>query len=232
MLSVLCCWKPPEQKWLAYKSWSIGIETLACKSNDANRGGAPREAIDKEVPKSAWISRSGVEWIWRGFLGQGKRGMRSLLKNSHRFPEQNPHCFGWESVPESVPQNYINWVHAYGVVRQHGVLRRVLGRFWEGFWGRVLGRVLRRGPAMGFAVKRVLRRVLRRVQKVPGTPPWRVRPLRRAPQVPLCLLIPWLCSQALRPCPPPRTGFSGLRPEMGKKRKNIGFGLYQKIGKN
>ena len=36
---------------------------------------------------------------------------------------------------------YINhwellWVHAYGVVRQHSVLRRVLRRFWEGFWER------------------------------------------------------------------------------------------------
>ena len=43
-------------------------------------------------------------------------------------------------------------VHAYGVVRQHSVLRRVLRRFWEGFWGRVLRRVLRRGSAVGFTV--------------------------------------------------------------------------------
>ena len=40
---------------------------------------------------------------------------------------------------------------------------------------------------MGFTMKRVLRRVLKRgsekggFQKVPTTPPWRVRPLRRAP---------------------------------------------------
>ena len=45
------------------------------------------------------------------------------------------------------------WGHAYGGVRQHSVLRRVLGRFWEGFWGRVLRRVLRRGASMGFTVK-------------------------------------------------------------------------------
>ena len=44
-----------------------------------------------------------------------------------------------------------HWVHASGVVRQHNVLRGVLGRFWEGFWGRVLRMVLRRGPfSMGF----------------------------------------------------------------------------------
>ena len=46
-----------------------------------------------------------------------------------------------------------------------------------------------------------------------------------------------LCSQscfflALRPCPPARTGFSGLRPEIGKNWKKIGFGLPHKIGKN
>ena len=33
----------------------------------------------------------------------------------------------------------------------------------------------------------------------------------------------------LGPCPPAGTGFSGLRPELGKNRKNIGFGLPQKI---
>ena len=32
----------------------------------------------------------------------------------------------------------------------------------------------------------------------------------------------------LGPCPPARTGFSGLQPEIGKNRKNIGFGLPQK----
>ena len=42
-------------------------------------------------------------------------------------------------------------VHAIqGVVRQHGVLRRVLRRFWEGFWRRVLRRVLRSGLSMVF----------------------------------------------------------------------------------
>ena len=39
-------------------------------------------------------------------------------------------------------------------------------------------------------------------------------------------------SPILRPCPPARTGFSGFWPEIGKNRKNIGFGLPRKIGKN
>ena len=45
-------------------------------------------------------------------------------------------------------------MHAWGVIRQHRVLRRVLRRFWEGLWGRVLKRALRRGPAMGFTVNK------------------------------------------------------------------------------
>ena len=76
------------------------------------------------------------------------------------------------------------WAHAQGVVRQHRILIRVLRRLWEGFWeGFWEG-----GPAMGFTVKSVLRWVLRGFwegvfQKVPGTSPWRVRPLRRAPYI-------------------------------------------------
>ena len=39
--------------------------------------------------------------------------------------------------------------------------------------------------------------------------------------------------QELRPCPPARTGISGLRPEIGKKGgKTTDFGLPREIGKN
>ena len=70
--------------------------------------------------------------------------------------------------------------------------------FWEGFWegsgkgsGKgVLRRVLRRGSSMGFTVKKGSEKGSQKrfwegsFQKVPRTPPCRVRPLRRAPYWP------------------------------------------------
>ena len=67
--------------------------------------------------------------------------------------------------------------------------------FWEGFWegsGKgpgegVLRRVLRRGSSMGFTIKKGSEKGSEKgfweggFQKVPRTPPCRVRPLRRAP---------------------------------------------------
>ena len=63
--------------------------------------------------------------------------------------------------------------------------------FWEGS-GKgsgegVLRRVLRRGPVVGFTVKKGSEKGSQKgfwkgsFQKVPSTPPWGVRPLRRAP---------------------------------------------------
>ena len=55
------------------------------------------------------------------------------------------------------------WVHVYGVVRQHSVLRRVLRRFWGGFWGRGSQKGSEKGGLLWvLQSKRVLRRVLRR----------------------------------------------------------------------
>ena len=77
----------------------------------------------------------------------------------------------------------VNWLsHIFSTAGSFGSVQ-----FWKGFWGRVLRRVLRRGAFFvgqkgfweGFS-EGVLRRVW--IQKVPRTPPRRVRPLRRAPR--------------------------------------------------
>ena len=67
-----------------------------------------------------------------------------------------------------------DWVHVWGLVRQHSVLRRVLRKFW----GRVLRRVLRRELAVGFAVKGSEKGVSRRC---PERPLGEYDPFRRAP---------------------------------------------------
>ena len=98
-------------------------------------------------------------------------------------------------VPISgTPSLFFNLVHAWGVVRQHSVLKRVLRRFWEGFWGRGSQKVPRRGLLWGFKVKKGSEKGSQKgfwegsFQKVPRTPPWGVRPFRRAPYLILIFL--------------------------------------------
>ena len=66
MLSGLCRKQLLQQKWLAYKSSLVSIEILAPKSSDANQGRAPRETIEKKLPRLASILAPKVAWIWRG----------------------------------------------------------------------------------------------------------------------------------------------------------------------
>ena len=100
--------------------------------------------------------------------------------------------------------------------------------FWEGFWEGsgegsgegVLRRVLRRGSSMGFTVKKGSEKGSQKgfweggFQKLPRTPPCRVRPLRRAPYR---FLPTFLAS-----CKAKTASFSHFEAKQGKGEKQKG----------
>ena len=132
--------------------------------------------------------------VFPGFGGPD----RSFWPDVHRDIRPKTSSLGWFFVP--------------GILR--GTLRGAVligctpkgaygnTAFWEGFWegsGKgsgegVLRRVLRRGSSMGFTVKKGSEKGSQKgfweggFQKVPRTPPCRVRPLRRAPKVNIAAL--------------------------------------------
>ena len=90
----LCRYKFLEQKWFAYKSWPIGIENLASKSSDENKGRAPSKTTEKIVFQN-W--RGFWDLGWRGFFGTGRRAEKST-RNPCPLPNKNPHRYFGEST--------------------------------------------------------------------------------------------------------------------------------------